>query len=117
MIGQTKNKNQRWFGRVGRFALSVIVALVLVTLMLLLASVLFEHDPDGHQVRDWLTAGRYWLFAWRLLIYTALGWLWFRVVRAQVVKTSLGGSLRRLEWMTAAFILVTEIATWRSALA
>lgn len=115
MAGQTKN--QRWLGRIGRFALGVIVALVLVTVLLLLASVLFEHDPDGRQVHDWLIAGRYWLFAWRLLIYTTLGWLWFRVVRVQVVKTSAGGSLRRLEWMTAAFILVTEIATWRSALA
>jgi len=115
MAGQTQN--QRRVGRVGRFVLMVIVMLALVTVVLLLASVLFEHDPDGHQVHDWLTAGRYWLFAWRLMIYTALGWLWFCVVRAQVMKTSPGASLRRLEWMALAFILVTEFAAWRSVLA
>lgn len=111
------NHVKRRFPRVGRFVITVTTVLVLLTLLFLLAAVLFNSDPDGHRVRNWLSASRYWLFAWRLMVYTALGWLWFVVVRPKVLKRAPAESLRRLEWVAGAFILVSEFAAWRSVLA
>ena len=108
---------QRRYGRTRRFVLAFLVILALTVGLFLIASVLFEADPDGHKVRDWLSASRYGLFAWRLTIYTGLCWAWFYVVRPQVVKKSPGQSLHRLEWMVAGFIIVIEFAAWRSVLA
>lgn len=108
---------QRRFGRTRRFVLTFLVILALTVGLFLIASLLFEADPDGHKVRDWLRASRYCLFLWRLSIYTGLCWVWFYVVRPQVVKKSLGQSLHRLEWMAAVFIIVIEFAAWRSVLA
>jgi hypothetical protein len=110
-------KTQRRFARVGHFISVVLTALVLVTVMLLLAAALFEYDPDGHQVSDWLYAGRYWLFAWRLMIYAGLSWFWFALVRPKLVNRSAGKSLRRLEWMVAVFILIIEFVAWHSVAA
>jgi len=112
-----ESPKKRRFSGTGRFAITVATVLVLVTLLFLLAAVLFNSDPDGHRVRRWLSEGRYWLFAWRLMIYTALCWLWFFVVRPQVLKKSSAESLRRLEWIACAFILISELAAWRSVLA
>ncbi|HEY3592207.1 MAG TPA: hypothetical protein VGL07_19385 [Buttiauxella sp.] len=108
---------QRRFGRKRRFVLTFLVILALTVGFFLMASLLFDADPDGHKVRDWLSASRYGLFLWRLSIYTGICWAWFYVVRPQVVMKSPGQSLHRLEWMTAGFIIVIEFVAWRSVLA
>ncbi|HEN3613525.1 TPA: hypothetical protein U5E22_002457 [Yersinia enterocolitica] len=104
-------------GGAGRLALIVLVIMALTVGLFLLVLMLFELDPDGHKVRDWLSASRYGLFVWRLTLYTVLGWAWCCGVRSQVMKKSPGSSLRRLEWTAAGFILVLEFAAWRSVLA
>ncbi|MDW5500050.1 MULTISPECIES: hypothetical protein [Serratia] len=106
--------------RFRRVAVIFLVIVAVTAALFLFASVLFEVDPDGHKVRGWLSASRYGLFVWRLTIYTVLGWAWFCVVRPQVMKKSpgsTGSALRRLEWTAAGFILVLELAAWRSVLA
>lgn len=108
---------QRRLSGTGRFVITVAIVLFLATLFFLLAAVLFNSDPDGHRVRNWLSESRYWLFAWRLTIYTVVGWLWFVIVRPKVLKRSPADSLHRLEWVACAFILVSEFAAWRSVLA
>ena len=109
-------KTQRRFARAGHFISVVLTALVLVTVMLLLAAALFEYDPDGHQVRNWLYAGRYWLFVWRLMIYAGLSWFWFALVRPKLVILSTG-SLRQLERIVAIYIMIIEIVIWHSVAA
>ncbi|WJV63502.1 hypothetical protein PCO86_05500 [Pectobacteriaceae bacterium CE70] len=113
----TSQKQQRRLGRTGQFLLIFLVMVALTTGLFLFASVLFEFDPDGQKVRRWLSASRYGLFVWRLTLYVVLGWVWFCFVRPAVVKKSLGGSLRRLEWTAVGFIVVLELAAWRSILA
>lgn len=108
---------KRRISRSGRFAL-IFLAIVAVTAgFFVLASFLFAFDPSGQKVKGWLSASRYGLFAWRLTLYTLLGYTWFGIVRPQVLKISPGSSLRRLEWMAALFISVLEFAAWRSVLA
>jgi hypothetical protein len=109
-------KTQRRFARAGHFISVVLTTLLLVTVMLLLAAALFEYDPDGHQVHNWLYAGRYWLFVWRLMIYAGLGWLWFGMVRPKLVILSTG-SLRQLERIVAIYIMIIEIVIWHSVAA
>ncbi|MDR3430756.1 MAG: hypothetical protein P4L95_02420 [Rouxiella aceris] len=104
-------------GRVGRIAVISALILFLTGLLFFMAAMLFEHDPDGHLIRGWLNESRYWLFVWRLTLYLFLILLWFSVVRPQVIKVSPGGSLHRLEWMAGIFILVIEVAAWRSVMA
>lgn len=105
------------FKRAGRLAIICLATVGLTAAMFLFASVLFELDPSGQKIQGWLAASHYWLFLWRLTLYTMLGWAWFSVVRPKAVKRSPDSSLRRLEWMSAGFILVLEFAAWRSVLA
>ncbi|EKN4037882.1 hypothetical protein ACX1HO_21875 [Yersinia enterocolitica] len=99
----------------GRFALSV--AVVLIMALFLGAAILFERDPAGHQVRNWLMASRYGLFIWRLMLYSVLAWLWFSMVRSKTLEKTPDDSLLRLEWMSVTLILVIEFAVWRPVLA
>ncbi len=105
------------FKRAGRLAMICLATVALTAGLFLFAAVLFELDPSGQKVQGWLNASRYGLFVWRLALYAVLGWAWFSVVRPKVMKLSPGSSLRRVEWMSAGFILVLEFAAWRSVLA
>lgn len=105
------------FKRAGRVAMFCLITIALTAGLLLFASVLFELDPSGQKIQGWLNSSRYGLFVWRLMLYTMLGWTWFSVVRPKVVKLSPGSSLRRMEWMSAGFLVVLEFAAWHSVLA
>lgn len=105
------------FKRAGRLAIICLTTVALTAGMFLFASVLFELDPGGQKVQGWLNASRYGLFVWRLTLYAVLCWAWFSVVRPKVVKLSPASSLRRMELMSAVFLLVLEFAAWRSVLA
>lgn len=120
---ERENHSKRLLPQAGHFVIhaviKVLTVLVLVTLPFLLAALLFNNDPDGYRVRTWLSESRYWLFAWRLIIYTVLSWLWIVAVRPRVQQTSPTElwPLRRLEWVACTFIIVSECAIWRSVLA
>lgn len=101
----------------GRFVLLVAVGLILIMVLFGSAAILFELDPTGYQTRGWLTANRHWLFIWRLMLYSLLACLWFRMVRSKIVDKVPNGLLHRLEWMSITLILVIEFAVWRPVLA
>ncbi|HDL7749459.1 TPA: hypothetical protein PXP51_001811 [Yersinia enterocolitica] len=101
----------------GRFALSAAVVLILIMALFLGAGILFERDPTGHQVRNWLIDSRYGLFIWRLMLYSVLAWLWFNMVRPKTLEKAPDDLLLRLEWMSVTLILLIELAVWRPVLA
>ncbi|MBU9819905.1 hypothetical protein J1782_08395 [Rahnella sp. BCC 1045] len=113
----TTQKLQRRFGRTLKVALVLLLIVAMTVGLFLLASVLFEFDPDGQKVRGWLNANRYGLFTWRLTLYALIGWGWFFVVRPQATVKMPGISIQRLEWITVGFIVILELAAWRSVIA
>ncbi|WP_409160598.1 hypothetical protein [Pectobacterium sp. B2J-2] len=98
-----------------RYLLFFITWLLVITLLMLLAAVLFESDPDGQGIRSWLHDSRYILLAWRTLVYVGVAWLWFSTIRPRLIAASASlTSLRRLEWLAAGFFLFIELANWRA---
>ncbi|UVO09306.1 hypothetical protein LW347_04835 [Pectobacterium polonicum] len=112
------NSKTKPYGYWRRHLLFFITWLLLITLLMLLAAVLFENDPDGQGIKVWLHDSRYILLAWRMMVYAGLAWLWFYAVRPRLIAaTASPAYLMRLEWLAAGFLLFIELANLRALVA
>ncbi|KDE34193.1 membrane protein [Kosakonia radicincitans UMEnt01/12] len=103
-------------GRAGGRIVLLLIALVLFTGgMFILASFFFDHDPDGHLLRDWLHDSRWAWFAWRICVYASITFFWFFRVRPALLSRTPDARQRlpRTELLVASFILFMEFVAWK----
>jgi hypothetical protein len=102
--------------RAGGRIILVLIALVVFTAgMFALASLLFDLDPDGHHLRDWLHDSRWGWFIWRMAVYAGIAYFWFYRVRPLLLTRNpeVRSRLPRTELIVSSFILFMEIVAWK----
>lgn len=97
------------FTRCAKRALQLLAMLVLAIVMALgFAHWGVNHPGETAALRSWVHSTRYgWLF-WRLALYAALAWGFWKIWHAQGVKPEHRQPLKRMAIACAVFALVCE---------
>lgn len=100
-----------------RFMVKTLLMLMGVMLAMAGVAYLLEFDPEGDTARHWLEHHRAGLFAWRLMLYGGIGWLWVTRVRGQLLaRSAMLNRIQRVEWLVLLLIVTAELVGLRPAM-
>jgi len=80
-----------------------------------LASVGMQHPDEVASFRAWMSAHRYGLLAWRLVVYAFLVWMFLKIWNAPGLKAEYRRPLVRIVGVSILFVLVCEYSIFSAA--
>jgi hypothetical protein len=95
--------------RVLKQGLKLLCLFLAVTgVMLLAAHLALRHPAEAAAVRAWMNAHRYGWFAWRLMLYVAIGWGGWKIWHAPGFRPEYRQPLLRMLTVSAVIVLICE---------
>lgn len=94
--------------------LGTIVAMMAIALVI--AHWGINHPTDSAALRNWMQSTRYGWLVWRLALYAALAWGFWRIWHSPGCKPVYRGPLKRMAITCALFALVCEYSLFGGGL-
>lgn len=103
-----KNLNPRLLRRAGKGLLFILIVMA----GLGIADTAMRHPDAVASLRAWMSSTRYGWLAWRLCLYGATGWGFWKIWRAPGFRSTYRLPLLRIAGVSALFALVCEYSIW-----
>lgn len=102
-------KKLRWLWPLAKVAGVSVLSLVV---LLGVAHLALTYYAEADSVRQAFYRARYWWLAWRVLLYSAVGYGLWRLYRHPETPTAARQRLKRTALAGGLFVLVSELTLW-----